>query len=70
MRPAIGLWSCFHINKRLVSRLIRVSSVSRNALSFFYQYELSMKRLFRNSGLSEKSEKGEQWDQEGCIFFY
>ena len=55
----------FHINIRLVSRVRRVSSVSRNALSFFYQYELGMKRLFRNIGLSEKSEKVEQWDQKG-----
>ena len=59
----------FHKNIRLVSRVRRVSSVSRKALLFFYEYKLGMKRLFRNTGLSEKSEKGVQWDQEGCIFF-
>ena len=58
----------FHINIRLVSRVRRVSSVSRKALLFFYEYKLGMKRLFRNSGLSEKSEKCEQRDQKGFIF--
>ena len=46
-----------------------MSSVSRKALLFFYEYKLAMKRLFRNSELSEKSEECEEWDQEGCIFF-
>ena len=52
-----------------MSRVRRVSSVSRKALLFFYQCQLGVKRLFRKSGLSEKSEKVSSRTRRASFFY-